>query len=175
MVPVVVVLETLPLTAMGKVDRAALPAPDFRATTGSGRASGDTGRSRVGGDCSREVLGLESVAAEDSFFALGGDSIMSIQVVARARAAGVVISPRDVFERKTVAGLAEVAVLAGAAPRVPELPGGGVGEVAVTPIVAWLFAHGGGFEHGGGFGWFSAWRRVRGWRGSRSRWCWRCR
>ena len=42
-------------------------------------------------------------------------------------------------------------MLAGAAARVAELPGGGVGEVAVTPIVAWLFAHGGGFEHGGGF------------------------
>ena len=76
---------------------------------------------------------------------------MSIQVVARARAAGVVISPREVFERKTVAGLAQVAVVSGVVPGLAELPGGGVGEVGVTPIVAWLFAQGGGFEHGGGF------------------------
>ena len=165
MVPVVVVVDRLPLTAVGKVDRAGLPVPDFGAVAGSGRAPVGAVEVVLAGVFA-QVLGVESVGAEESFFGLGGDSIMSIQVVARARAAGVVISPREVFERKTVAGLAQVAVVSGVAAGLAELPGGGVGEVAVTPIVAWLFAHGGGFaqvfrrggfaqgggfEHGGGF------------------------
>ncbi len=56
-----------------------------------------------------EVLGLEEVGVDDSFFTLGGDSIMSIQLVTRARSAGVLITPREVFERKTVAALSETA------------------------------------------------------------------
>ncbi|MGV9823897.1 condensation domain-containing protein, partial [Nocardia xishanensis] len=94
-----------------------------------------------------EVLGVESVGVDDSFFALGGDSIMSIQLVARAKAAGVVISPREVFEHKTVAGLAQVAAWAGVGgPVLEELAGGGVGQVPVTPIVAWLLERGGSFD-----------------------------
>ena len=144
MVPAaVVVLEALPLTAVGKVDRAGLPVPDFGALVGSGRGPVGAVEAVLAGVFA-QVLGVASVGAEDSFFGLGGDSIMSIQVVSRARAAGVSISARDVFECKTVAGLAQVAVVArAAAVVVAELPGGGVGEVAVTPIVAWLLEHGG--------------------------------
>ena len=56
-----------------------------------------------------QVLGLERVGVDDSFFDLGGDSILSMQVVARARAAGVVCRPRDIFVEQTVARLARVA------------------------------------------------------------------
>ncbi len=59
-----------------------------------------------------QVLGLERVGVDDSFFELGGDSILSMQVVARARAAGVLCRPRDVFVEQTVAGLARVAGVA---------------------------------------------------------------
>ena len=62
-----------------------------------------------------EVLGLDRVGAEDGFFDLGGDSIMSMQLVARARAAGLVFSPRDVFQAQTPAGLARVAQATGPA------------------------------------------------------------
>ena len=55
-----------------------------------------------------EVLGLERVGIDDNFFALGGDSIMSIQLVSRARKAGLVITPRAVFQHQTVAALAGV-------------------------------------------------------------------
>src|SRR5260370_27571486 len=55
------------------------------------------------------VLGVEGAGPGDSFFDLGGDSIMSMQLVARARRAGVLFSAQDVFERKTPAGLAVIA------------------------------------------------------------------
>ena len=81
------------------------------------------------------VLGLERVGVDDSFFELGGDSILSMQVVARARAAGVLCRPRDIFVEQTVAGLARVAgVTDGAGGPVDE----GIGPVVATPIMCWL-------------------------------------
>ena len=72
---------------------------------------------------------------DESFFELGGDSILSMQVVARARAAGLVCRPRDIFVEQTVAGLARVAGVAdGAGGRIDE----GVGPVVATPIMRWL-------------------------------------
>ncbi|MEU7628825.1 amino acid adenylation domain-containing protein [Nocardia sp. NPDC049220] len=134
MVPsVVMVLDAVPLTPLGKVDRKALPAPDFGARTIVSRPP-STPREEVLATLFAEVLGLESVGVDESFFALGGDSIVSIHLVSRAKAAGIGFSARDVFERKTVAALAAVAT---AVPStvVHELPGGGVGEVELTPIV----------------------------------------
>ncbi|MDV7266650.1 non-ribosomal peptide synthase/polyketide synthase, partial [Rhodococcus oxybenzonivorans] len=148
MVPAtLVVLDALPLTGNGKLDRRALPEPDFGARVSASRAP-TTEMETVLATLFAEVLGLDSVGVEDSFFALGGDSIMSIQLVARAKAAGVVLTPRDVFEAKTVATLAEVASWAGAADVVvlEELPGGGVGDMPTTPITSWLLERGGDFR-----------------------------
>ncbi|WSJ48155.1 amino acid adenylation domain-containing protein [Streptomyces sp. NBC_01317] len=133
MVPaVVVVLDALPLTVNGKVDRGVLPEPDF-----AGRVSG---RAPVGGveellcGLFADVLGLERVGADDGFFELGGDSIMSMQLASRARRAGLVITPRQVFEEKTVERLALVADVVGAGGAVR---GGdvGVGEVPWSPVM----------------------------------------
>ncbi|MET7767094.1 amino acid adenylation domain-containing protein [Nocardia sp. NPDC005366] len=134
MVPsVIMVLDHLPLTPVGKVDRRALPAPDFGARATEHRAP-STPREETLAAIFAEVLGLDSVGVDENFFALGGDSIVSIQLVSRARAAGMQFSARDVFERKTVAALAATATdVADSA--VVELPGGGVGPVALTPIV----------------------------------------
>ncbi|WP_160103359.1 amino acid adenylation domain-containing protein, partial [Rhodococcus sp. T7] len=146
MVPAaVVVLDAVPLTVNGKLDRKALPEPDFgqRVTAGRGPV---TETERLLADLFAEVLGLDSVGVDDSFFALGGDSIMSIQLVTRAKAAGVLISPRDVFERKTVAGLAATAGTDDEAVVLDELPGGGIGEIVLTPIVRWMLARGGDFR-----------------------------
>ena len=108
MVPAaVVVLDALPLTVNGKLDTRALPAPEYQ----------DTDRYRAPASAVEEilagiyaqVLGLERVGVDDSFFELGGDSILSMQVVARARAAGLTCRPRDVFAEQTVARLARVA------------------------------------------------------------------
>ncbi|CAM4501450.1 non-ribosomal peptide synthetase [Nocardia ninae] len=134
MVPaVVMVLDSIPLTPLGKVDRKALPTPDFGAREIVSRAP-STPREEALAALFAEVLGLESVGVDESFFALGGDSIVSIQLVSRAKAAGIGLSARDVFERKTVAALAAVATEV-QAQVVHELPGGGVGAVALTPIV----------------------------------------
>src|SRR5262249_15174089 len=82
-----------------------------------------------------QVLGLDRVGVDDSFFDLGGDSISSMQVVARARAAGLVFRPRDIFVEQTVARLAPVARTAG---RTPAVIDEGVGPVPATPIIRWL-------------------------------------
>src|SRR6266478_2972358 len=107
MVPAaIVVLDALPLTANGKLDRSALPGPEFRA--GFGRVARTPQEELLCG-LFAEVLGVERVGIDDNFFALGGDSIVSIQLVSRARKAGLVITPRAVFQHQTVAGLASVA------------------------------------------------------------------
>ncbi|WP_157080006.1 condensation domain-containing protein, partial [Skermania pinensis] len=95
-----------------------------------------------------EVVGVDSVGIDDSFFALGGDSIVSIQLVARAKARGIVFTPRDVFEHKTVAGLAAVAAAATDARPVvlAELPGAGVGWQPLLPIARATVERGGSYS-----------------------------
>ncbi|WP_280347236.1 non-ribosomal peptide synthetase [Nocardia neocaledoniensis] len=136
----VVLLDALPMTTNGKLDRRALPEPVV--ATISGRAPlGDT--ETLLADLFTRVLGVAEVGVHDSFFARGGDSILSIQLVSLARAAGLVFTTRDVFEHRTVARLAEIATVGGAAaPVLAELPGGGVGEVPVTPVLAEFLVNG---------------------------------
>ncbi|MEO3814990.1 phosphopantetheine-binding protein, partial [Sphaerisporangium sp. B11E5] len=101
-------VESLPLTVNGKVDRRALPEPDLTGVTGDYVAPRTAVEQRLCG-LFAEVLGVERVGIEDSFFDLGGDSIMSIQLVSRARRAGIVITPRQVFQHRTVQALARTA------------------------------------------------------------------
>ncbi|HTI78385.1 MAG TPA: amino acid adenylation domain-containing protein, partial [Mycobacterium sp.] len=133
MVPAaVVVLDAIPLTVNGKLDTRSLPAPDYQQT--DRYRAPDTAIEEILAGIYAEVLGVERVGIEDPFFDLGGDSILAMQVVARARAAGVTCRPRDIFVEQTVAGLARVAVLADADAVSDE----GVGEVLATPIIRWL-------------------------------------
>ncbi|MFK0286703.1 non-ribosomal peptide synthase/polyketide synthase [Streptomyces sp. NPDC090499] len=119
MVPAAVLtLDTLPLTPNGKLDRRALPAPDFAAEVTDSRPR--TPLEETLGALVADVLGLERVGVDDDFFALGGDSIVAMQLVARARAAGLAFSPRDVFRHKSVAGLAAVATTAAPGDRAAE-------------------------------------------------------
>src|SRR4029453_8744692 len=85
-----VMLDKLPLTPNGKLDRKALPAPDLAPTAWRGPR---TTREELLCGLFAEVLGLARVGIDDNFFALGGDSIMSIQLVSRARQAGLTITP----------------------------------------------------------------------------------
>ena len=134
MVPAAVVaVDALPLTVNGKLDTRALPAPEYQ-DTDSYRAPADAVE-EILADIYAQVLGLERVGVDDSFFELGGDSILSMQVVARARAAGVVCRPRDIFVEQTVARLARVAGVAGGADEVIDE---GLGPVVATPIIRWL-------------------------------------
>ena len=108
MVPgAVVVLESLPVTVNGKVDRGLLPEP-VRLERAVFRAPGSAVE-RVVCSVSEAVLGVEQVGVEDGFFALGGDSITAIQLVARVRAAGWRITPRQVFSTATLGELARAA------------------------------------------------------------------
>ncbi|UXA06950.1 amino acid adenylation domain-containing protein [Mycobacterium sp. SMC-2] len=139
MVPAAVVaLDALPLTANKKLDTRALPAPDY-SNADHYRAPTDAVEEILAGIYA-QVLGLERVGVDDSFFDLGGDSISSMQVVARARAAGLVCRPRDIFLEQTVARLARVAhVTEGRDAAVDD----GAGPVPATPIMHWLHDIGG--------------------------------
>ncbi|ATY11275.1 non-ribosomal peptide synthetase [Amycolatopsis sp. AA4] len=126
----VVAVDSFPLTRNDKLDVKALPAPEYHGTT---REPETANEARLA-ELFAEVLGVSRVGADDSFFALGGDSIVSMRLVGKARAAGFGFSPRDVFERRTVAELARVA---GAAP-VRRDPDAGIGDVPLTPMLSWL-------------------------------------
>ncbi|MQU57095.1 amino acid adenylation domain-containing protein [Pseudomonas helleri] len=136
MVPAhVMLLESMPLTANGKLDRRALPAPDVelnRQLYVAPRNALQASLAKVWG----EVLNLEHVGLNDNFFELGGDSILSIQVVSRARQLGIHFSPRDLFQHQTVQALASVATQT---EQVTAEQGVLTGESALTPIQLWFF------------------------------------
>ena len=135
MVPAVVVaLDALPTTPNGKIDRGALPDPGFAAGT-SGREP-RTGAERALCDLFAEVLGLERVGVDDSFFEVGGDSITSMQLVARARRAGLTFIARDVFDLRTPERLARLAEQS--PPPRSAAPDDGAGEIAWTPVMRLL-------------------------------------
>lgn len=135
----IVVLPRIPVTPNGKVDHRQLPEPTFTAERAFRAPS--TPAEQTLAEVFGEVLGHERVGADDSFFTLGGDSIAAIALVTRARAAGLHFTPRDVFERKTLSALARVAENAEQIVRLPELAGGGSGEMPLTPIMRWLVDH----------------------------------
>ncbi|QMU77054.1 amino acid adenylation domain-containing protein [Streptacidiphilus sp. PB12-B1b] len=117
-------LDALPVTAVGKLDRKALPEPEFTAAADS-RAP-RTPREELLCELFADLLGVDQVGIDDSFFELGGDSITSIRFATRARRAGLALSPHDVFTGRTVAALALVA---------DELPGGEEPVPARGPLV----------------------------------------
>ena len=154
MVPsALVVLERLPLTQNGKLDRRALPAPEL----GSDRVYRAPRTPSEAVLCSlfAEVVGVERVGLDDNFFELGGDSIVSIQLVSRARQAGLLLTPRLVFQHQTVEALAAAAEALASAPSssaaaAASLDGERVADVAVgpmpaMPIMRWLSERGGPF------------------------------
>ncbi|UEA59096.1 amino acid adenylation domain-containing protein [Gordonia otitidis] len=109
MVPsALVVLDAFPLTPNGKIDRRALPAPDYAACAARSRPPSSPAERDLAGAFAA-VLGLPAVGAEDDFFALGGDSIVAVRVVSAAAQAGWEITPLQVFDHPTVAALATVA------------------------------------------------------------------
>ncbi|GAB1640211.1 amino acid adenylation domain-containing protein [Krasilnikovia sp. MM14-A1259] len=134
MVPAVLIrLDRLPTLANGKLDRAALPAPDPGA--GAARRAPRTPHERTLGEIVAAALGLSTIDVEADFFALGGDSIVAMQVVGRARAAGLRLTPRQVFAERTVARLAEVATVTGPD---ADTAGDGIGAFPLTPVMRWL-------------------------------------
>ncbi|SEG89214.1 non-ribosomal peptide synthase domain TIGR01720/amino acid adenylation domain-containing protein [Nonomuraea solani] len=135
-----VTLDELPVTANGKLDRAALAAIEPR-RTGGGRAA-RTEPERLVCGIFAEVLGLPSVRPDEGFLRLGGDSIQAIDAAGRITRAGLPVAVRDVMGARTAAALAERA-LTRPAPTVAEAPEAGWGAVPMTPIMHWLRERGG--------------------------------
>ncbi|HVG18996.1 MAG TPA: condensation domain-containing protein, partial [Blastocatellia bacterium] len=132
-----VMMKALPLMPNGKVDKSALPQPEQG--TSDPEQAYVAPRNQVEETLARiwaELLGAERVGIHDNFFHLGGDSILSIQIVARANDAGIRLSPRLLFQHQTIAALA---ASAGAAPAVEADQGLVVGELPLTPIQCWFF------------------------------------
>ncbi|WP_027818879.1 non-ribosomal peptide synthetase [Paraburkholderia bannensis] len=151
MVPAaLVVLPALPLTPSGKIDRRALPAPALADGDAPAHAADIDHADVVPGsplarllDIWASVLGLSSVAPSDDFFQLGGDSILTLQIVSRAREAGLRVTPRQVFEHPTPAALAAIVATQSAA----LAPGAAAvhGALPLTPIQHAFFET---FPHG---------------------------
>ncbi|MCX5052512.1 MULTISPECIES: non-ribosomal peptide synthetase [unclassified Streptomyces] len=148
----VVPLCRLPLTGNGKVDRAALPFPFVPAASQAAESGPENAAARPGTEAERllcaavgDLLGLPAVGLDDDFFALGGDSIIAIQLVGRALPAGVAISARDVFEHRTVRRLAARAAQAGPASdgAGQPTPDDGIGTAPLTPIMRAAVERGG--------------------------------
>ncbi len=132
-----VVLPRLPLTANGKLDRKALPAPDA-APGANDYVPPRTPVERELAAIWAAVLRVERVGVDESFFELGGDSILTLQVVSRASRAGLRVAPRQLFDHPTVARLA--AALDGGAATVAAEQGPVTGPLGPTPAAAWFFA-----------------------------------
>jgi amino acid adenylation domain-containing protein/non-ribosomal peptide synthase protein (TIGR01720 family) len=132
-------LDELPLTPNGKVDRRALPEPEQpRLEPEQGFVAPQTATEKALCDIWAALLKLESVGVRDNFFESGGDSILSIQVIARAGRLGINLTPGQIFEHPTIAQLAAVATLSTGSRLIAE-QGRVTGTVKLTPIQRWFF------------------------------------
>ncbi|MER7764187.1 amino acid adenylation domain-containing protein [Streptomyces sp. NPDC097619] len=141
MVPAVFLThEALPLTPSGKVDRRALPAPEADAVhLGTAYAAPRDTTEETLATIWAEVLRVDRVGVHDNFFDLGGDSILAIQVVSRARQAGLRLTSKTLFLHQSIAALSTVV-----APVTPDATadaaaGPARGTVPLTPIQRWFF------------------------------------
>ncbi|MER5783107.1 amino acid adenylation domain-containing protein, partial [Streptomyces mobaraensis] len=142
MVPAVVaLLDALPLSVNGKLDRKALPEPARAARPAAPARTGRTPAAAMAAVFA-QVLGLPEVGEDENFFALGGDSIVSIQLVGAARKAGFTVAAKDVFQHPTPAALAAAG---GTAPTEEPVaaPVAEDGELPLLPVVHWLRERGG--------------------------------
>ncbi|HEX8276904.1 MAG TPA: amino acid adenylation domain-containing protein [Longimicrobiaceae bacterium] len=152
MVPgALVAMERLPLSPAGKLDRRALPAPDAATAADAEYVAPRTEAEATLARVWRELLRVDAVGAHDNFFELGGDSILGIQVVARAAAAGLRLTPDQIFRHQSLAALAAAAESAAVAAAADQ--GEVTGEVPPTPVQRWFWEH----EHARPDHWNQAW------------------
>jgi len=139
-----VMLEVIPLTANGKIDYRALQTLDISANKADKeQVAPSTSTESLLATIWAEVLGLEQVGIHDNFFESGGDSILSIQIVARANQAGLQLTPRLLFQHQTIAELAQVAGTAS----IQAEQGIVTGPVLFTPIHHWFLEQNGQAAH----------------------------
>jgi amino acid adenylation domain-containing protein/non-ribosomal peptide synthase protein (TIGR01720 family) len=139
MVPSALVeLASLPVNSSGKVDRRALPAPGLAWMVEEELfAAPRTEVERLLAEIWQGVLGIEKVGIHDNFFELGGDSILSIRVASAVHRRGWELAPWQLFQHKTIAGLALILVERHSAPPAAEPPA--PGPIPLTPIQHWFF------------------------------------
>jgi amino acid adenylation domain-containing protein/non-ribosomal peptide synthase protein (TIGR01720 family) len=130
-----VVLEHLPLTNNGKVDRKALPVPDEQRPELAGYAAPRTPVEEKLASIWSKVLRIERVGVNDNFFELGGDSILSIQVISLARREDIQLTPKLLFANQTIAELAAARATEQGHSSVEPA----IGDVSLTPIQHWFF------------------------------------
>src|SRR5213078_2754559 len=138
-----VVLEALPLTSNGKVDRRALPAPEPLADMHQSYTAPRTSVEQSLTSIWSQVLRLPQVGIHDNFFALGGDSILSLSLIAQARRAGLQLTVKQLFQAPTIAQLSQLVTPLGA-PAGSLLPqrASSQGTLPLTPIQRWFFEQG---------------------------------
>ena len=133
-----VFMDAIPLTAQGKVDRKALPAPDWSLRNVERKLTlAQTPAQEAIAQVWSTVLGIDKVGIEDNFFDLGGDSILALKVVSEMRRQGWILTPKDIFKQQTVTELATVAKQVDSEIRTVEKV---VGESPLSPIQQWFFA-----------------------------------
>lgn len=133
-------VEQMPLTANGKLDRSALLALQPESATACGdQVSPRSHVEKIVAETWQQVLGVERVGIYDNFFALGGDSIVSLQIVSRLNQAGLMMTPQDLFHHPTVAELS--AALEHTPTAVHAELGPVSGPVPLTSIQHWFFEH----------------------------------
>ncbi len=132
-----ILLDSFPLTPSGKVDRQALPPPSReRPALSESFVAPRNQTEEILAGIWEKVIGLERVGIHDNFVELGGDSILSIQITARARQAGVHLTPGQLLQVQTIAGLAAIA---GTEPGVRAEQGPVSGPLPLLPVQKWFF------------------------------------
>ncbi|MEH2088950.1 amino acid adenylation domain-containing protein [Nostoc sp.] len=132
-----VTLDNLPLTPNGKLDRKALPTPDGEISREHEYVAPRTAIEQILTNIWQELLLKEKVSIHDNFFEIGGDSILSIQIVSRAKNSGIQITPKQIFQNQTIAELARVA---NTTVSVESKQGIVTGVASLTPIQQRFFA-----------------------------------
>lgn len=140
-----VCLDNFPVTANGKLDRKALPKPELDNEIALKRIPPRTEKEITLADIWKQVLSLDEIGIRDNFFEMGGDSILSIQIISRAKVAGLHITTKQIFENQTIEELAAVASEV-ESPILAE-QGACVGDVLLSPIQHWFFDHNFACEH----------------------------
>lgn len=130
-----VAMEAIPLTANGKVDREALPMPE-ETQINSECVGPRNSNEQILTTIWKRVLGVKKVGIYDNFFEIGGDSILSIQIISQASQVGLKLTPKQMFECPTIAELAQVAI---ETQGVQAEQGIVIGDVPLTPIQCWFF------------------------------------
>ncbi len=138
MIPsVFVAIDALPLTQNGKVDYKALPLPTQTAKAETDYVAPRTKTEKVLCDIWSDVLGFRNIGINDDYFELGGDSILSISIISRAKSAGLHLTPQQIFNYSTIAKLAPRISLS---ETINAEQGQVQGVVPLLPVQRWFFA-----------------------------------